>query len=121
MLVHELPETRESLLIQLRDTENREWWYEFAAIYRPMVYRMARRRGLQDADAQDLAQLVLLSVAGESGQWNADPERARFRSWLTRVARNVIIDNFRRAKPDVGQGGSTIVQRLAQEPIARGR
>ena len=117
MLVHELPETRESLLIQLRDPANRESWYEFAAIYRPMVYRMARRRGLQDADAQDLAQRVLLSVAGAIGQWNADPERARFRSWLARVARNAIIDNFRRAKPDCGQGGSTIMRRLAQEPV----
>ena len=38
MLVHELPETRESLLIQLRDPANRESWFEFAAIYRPMVY-----------------------------------------------------------------------------------
>ncbi len=117
MLVHELPETRESLLIQLRDTENRESWFEFAAIYRPMVYRMARRRGLQDADAQDLAQRVLLAVAGAISEWKSDPERGRFRSWLGRVARNAIIDTFRREKPDSGQGGSTIMQRLAQEPV----
>ena len=42
--MHELPETLERLLIQLRDAENREAWFEFVAIYRPMVYRMARRR-----------------------------------------------------------------------------
>lgn len=117
MLVHELPETRESLLIQLRDAENREAWFEFAAIYRPMAYRMARRRGLQDADAQDLAQRVLLSVAGSISEWKSDPERARFRSWLARVARNAIVDTFRREKPDLGQGGSTIMHRLAEEPV----
>lgn len=117
MLVHELPETRESLLIQLRDAENREAWFEFAAIYRPMVYRMARRRGLQDADSQDLAQRVLLSVAGSISQWKSDPERGRFRSWLARVARNAIIDTFRRERPDAGEGGSAVMQRLAQEPV----
>ncbi|MBC8356829.1 MAG: sigma-70 family RNA polymerase sigma factor [Planctomycetes bacterium] len=117
MLVHEPPETRESLLIQLRDAGNRESWFEFAAIYRPMVYRMARRRGLQDADAQDLAQRVLLSVAGSISEWKSDSERGRFRSWLARVARNAIIDTFRREKPDAAQGGSTIMQQLTQEPV----
>jgi len=115
-LVHELPETRDSLLLQLRDPKNRESWFEFAAIYRPVVYRMARRRGLQDADAQDLAQRVLLSVASAIGDWSPDRERARFRTWLARVARNAIIDALRRVKPDVGRGGTTVMQRLSQEP-----
>jgi RNA polymerase sigma factor (sigma-70 family) len=116
LLVHELPETRDSLLLQLRDPDNRESWFEFAAIYRPVVYRMARRRGLQDADAQDLAQRVLLSVAGAIGDWKPDRERARFRTWLARVTRNAIVDAFRRVKPDAGQGGTTVMQRLSQEP-----
>ena len=114
--MHELPETRDSLLLQLRDPKNRESWFEFAAIYRPVVYRMARRRGLQDADAQDLAQRVLLSVASAIGDWSPDRERARFRTWLGRVARNAIVDAFRRVKPDAGQGGTTVMQRLSQEP-----
>ena len=120
MLVHELPETRDSLLLQLRDAENRDAWFEFAAIYRPMVYRMARRRGFQDADAQDLAQRVLLSVAGAISGWEGDPQRARFRTWLARVARNAIIDALRRAKPDAGPGGTTALQKLAEQPASAG-
>ena len=83
--MHEFPETRDSLLLQIRDRSDRESWYEFAAIYRPLVYRMARRRGLQDSDAQDLAQRVLLSVASAIIDWEADPRRARFRRWLARA------------------------------------
>ena len=53
------PETRDSLLVQVKDPENREAWEEFAQIYRPVIYRTAVARGFQDADAHDLAQQVL--------------------------------------------------------------
>lgn len=112
----EFPQTRHSLLLQIRDPANRESWSEFVAIYRPIVYRMARRRGLQDADAQDLAQGVLISIAGAIADWQPDARRARFRTWLATVARNAIVDAFRRVRPDAGRGGTTHLQRLAAEP-----
>ncbi len=114
--VHEFPETRDSLLLKLRDRGDCESWHEFVAIYRPVVYRMARRRGMQDADAQDLAQSVLISVAESLKRWESDPKRARFRTWLSRVARNAIIDAFRRVRPDAGKGGTAEMTRLEQQP-----
>jgi hypothetical protein len=56
--VTEFPDTRESLLVQVRSAANREAWDEFVLVYRPVIYRLARNRGMQDADAQDLAQRV---------------------------------------------------------------
>lgn len=117
-MVHEFPETRDSLLLQLRDPESRESWFEFAAIYRPVIYRMARRRGLQDADAQDLAQSVLLSVAGAISDWKPDAQPAKFRTWLSCVARNAIVDAFRRVKPDAGKGGTTVLEQLSRQPAS---
>lgn len=114
--MHEFPETRNSLLLKLRDRGDCESWHEFVAVYRPVVYRMARHRGMQDADAQDLAQAVLISVAEAVDRWEADPHRARFRTWLTRVAHNAIIDAFRRCRPDTGKGGTTQITRLQQQP-----
>ncbi len=114
--MHEFPNTRNSLLLKLRDRNDCESWREFVALYRPVVYRMARRRGMQDADAQDLAQAVLISVADSVERWEADPHRARFRTWLTRVARNATIDAFRRRRPDAAAGGTTEVTRLEQHP-----
>lgn len=115
-IVHEFPNTRNSLLLKLRDRNDCESWHEFVALYRPVVYRMARRRGMQDADAQDLAQTVLISVADSVQRWEADPNRARFRTWLARVARNATIDAFRRRRPDTATGGTTEVTRLEQHP-----
>ena len=57
------PETRPSLLIRLRDTRDDQAWAEFTAIYEPVIYRMSKTRGLQDADAREVVQEVLMSVA----------------------------------------------------------
>lgn len=86
----QLPETRNSLLIKVRNTAQAEAWEEFSAICRPAVYRLARRQGLQDADAEDLAQRVLVSVSAAIPTWQKDESRGTFRSWLLRVARNAI-------------------------------
>ena len=48
--------TRASLLLRIKDTRNTHAWAEFDAIYRPMLYRFARARGLDDAAAEDLVQ-----------------------------------------------------------------
>ena len=80
------PTTRISLLLRIRDTANAAAWEEFAGLYWPVVYRFARRRGLNEHDAQDLAQNVLAAVAERVGDWKPDEGRARFRTWLTRIA-----------------------------------
>ena len=82
------PHTRPSLLVRIRDVADREAWRQFVELYAPLVYRFARRRGLQDADAADLTQEVLQAVARGSGRLEYDPRRGTFRGWLFTVARN---------------------------------
>lgn len=67
------PTTQSSLLLRLRDARDEEAWNHFVEVYAPLVYRYARRRGLQDCDAGDVAQDVLLATGGEDGLvklWN---------------------------------------------------
>ena len=112
--MQDFPDTRASLILSIRDPANARAWHAFSDLYRPVIYRMARRRGLQDADAQDLAQQVLLSVSQSINNWQLDPTRPRFRNWLSRVTHNAIIDVFRRTKPDAAKGGSDIIDALGQ-------
>lgn len=108
------PETRESLIIQVKDPENREAWEKFVLIYRPVIFRAALARGLQEADAQDLAQQVLLAVASAIGDWEKRNESTRFRHWLRRVTRNAIVNAFSRGPRDRAVGGSSVQELLAR-------
>jgi RNA polymerase sigma-70 factor (ECF subfamily) len=110
----QFPETRASLLLQIQAGEDSDAWQQFVAIYRPIIYRLARQRGLQDADAQDLAQQVLLSIASSIERWQKSDESVRFRHWLRKVAKNAICNALTRQPRDRAAGG-TSVQGLLEE------
>ena len=110
------PKTQAELLLRIRDPEDRAAWTEFVEIYEPVLHRMARRRGLPHEDARDLAQKVLLSVSRSIEKWEQNPQRGRFRTWLTVVTRNATIDALRRLRPDTAQGGTSILQALNRFP-----
>lgn len=108
-----IPETRASLILKLPSPEERSAWQEFVAIYEPFLYRYARRGGLQDADARELVQNVLLSVARAVERWTPDPRRGKFRSWLFKIARNQLLDlHSGRTRQPRSSGNSTFFQLL---------
>jgi RNA polymerase sigma factor (sigma-70 family) len=112
-----VPETRASLILRLPRREDAEAWREFVAIYEPFVYRFARRSGFQEADACELVQNVLLAVVKSVDRWQANPERARFRSWLFTIARNQFLDLLRKKKRQpVRSGSSSILDILERQP-----
>jgi RNA polymerase sigma factor (sigma-70 family) len=114
------PETRATLLIRLKDQADDEAWSEFTEIYRPVIYRLACRRGMQPADADDLVQQVLAAIARVIDRWEADPARARFRTWLNRVATNAIINALSRGRPDRGSGDTGLHDLLNARPAVNG-
>ncbi|MFK8111519.1 MAG: RNA polymerase sigma factor [Rubripirellula sp.] len=108
------PDTRVSLLLRIRDPSDHDAWLEFVDIYSPVILRMATGKGLQLADAEDLVQQVLFSVSKAIEAREHDRSRAKFRTWLRRVAENAILNALTRAKPDRGTGGTDFVEILQQ-------
>jgi RNA polymerase sigma-70 factor (ECF subfamily) len=111
------PATRPSLLIRLRDRRDHPAWSQFVDVYQPLIHGFARKHGLQDADAADLAQEVLRAVATAIERLDYDPGRGSFRGWLFTVVRNKLrsfLDARRRQVQ--GSGDSGVEELLRQQP-----
>lgn len=112
------PDTRETLIARLRDPEDRRSWEEFVQLYGPLIYRVARKRGAQDSDAQDVAQRVLVTVAEETRRREFDDSKDSFRAWLHRVTTNATINLLQREARHWGSGSSGIRVLLEQKPAS---
>lgn len=93
----DLPHTRLSLLVRLKDSGDAAAWRTFVDVYAPAVFAFARRNGLQSADAADLTQDVCRNVATALRSFDYDPDRGRFRGWLFTAVRNQL-KMFRRSQ-----------------------
>ena len=81
------PETQPSLLIRIRDPDDSDSWSQFIHVYAPVIFRFLVNRGLQEADAGDVTQNVLMEVARCIKNFEYNPENGRFRSWLATISR----------------------------------
>ena len=115
------PSTRASLLLRLRDPQDHQAWQEFVTIYEPVIYRLLRRGGLQDADALDVMQELFLAVSRSIDRWDPAKETGSFRGWLRRVARNLVINWLKqRDRRALATGGSQQQEMLDMLPVADG-
>jgi RNA polymerase sigma factor (sigma-70 family) len=108
------PTTRRSLVLRLRDLDDQAAWAEFVDVYEPLLYQLARGKGLQDADARDLCQDVFRAVASAIERWDPDPAKGSFRGWLFRIARNHVVDFLAGQRRHARGSGRTSVQEMLE-------
>lgn len=106
------PSTRASLLLRLRDSQDHEAWMEFVSLYEPVTYRLLRRHGLQDADAREVMQELLMAVSRSIDRWDPAKDRGSFRGWLRRVARNLVINWLNHRQRRVIPAGGSDMQAM---------
>jgi RNA polymerase sigma factor (sigma-70 family) len=110
----EIPRTRASLLVRLRDARDAEAWRLFAGLYGPLIYRFGRRHHLQDADAADLTQDVLQSVSTAVARLEYDPGRGSFRGWLFTLVHRRLADLLARQQRQGRASGDSDTRDLLQ-------
>jgi RNA polymerase sigma factor (sigma-70 family) len=91
--------TRQSLLSRLRSWRNEESWQEFFDTYGRLIYRMAMKAGLSDAEAQDVVQETIILVARKMPSFEYDPAIGSFKSWLRLLTRRRIEKQLKKRMP----------------------
>ena len=115
------PETRPSLIVQLKGERNELAWTEFVSAYEPFLQQLIRRQGVPAKHVPDVSQQVLTAVARSVEGWQDDGDPASFRRWLNRVARHVVLKFMTRERRQIGgQGGTDWLESLAHIPDTAG-
>lgn len=111
------PSTRASLILRLADGRDAESWGQFVEIYAPLVFQLACRRGLQQADAADVTQEVLSAVSRAMSRGQYAAGKGTFRGWLLTIARNEVNTALAgRQRREAAGGGTTAQLDLAALP-----
>lgn len=90
--------TRYSLLSRLQNWEDQDSWKEFFDTYWRLIYSFALKSGLTEAEAEDVVQETVISVAKDIQKFKRDRSLGSFKGWLRNLTRWRIADQLRRRK-----------------------
>ncbi len=88
--------TRYTLLSRLKDWSDAESWKDFFDTYWRLIYSVAIKSGLSEAEAQDVVQETVISVAKDIDKFKRDRSLGSFKGWLRNITRWRIADQIRK-------------------------
>lgn len=86
--------TRQTLLMRARNRNDHDAWSEFVEVYQHFIFHVLNRMNVSENDFKDLVQEVLVRLWEKFGSY--EPEKARFRSWLSFVIRNIVLNSIKK-------------------------
>ena len=92
--------TRSSVLRAVANTENEAAWQRFFDLYAGFVFSIARSKGLNDTDADDIVQMVFSDLARNLPSFKYDREKGRFRPYLAALVKWRVIDRLKAVRRD---------------------
>jgi RNA polymerase sigma factor (sigma-70 family) len=95
----ELIPTRASLIQRLKNWQDQSSWQDFFDTYWRLIYGVALKGGLTEAEAQDVVQETMISVARHMPTFTYDPAIGSFKTWLLNMTRWRITDQLRKRDP----------------------
>lgn len=92
-----MDQTVSSLVKGITDFGDHQKWFEFDHLYRPMIHKVLRDKGLRSDELDDAVQEVYLSMLSTIERFQYDPHKGRFRSWLSKIVQRAA--SARRRRP----------------------
>ena len=110
------PETRQTLLLRIRDQDDSDSWQQFVTVYAPLIRGFCLWRGISPEDSQDITQDTLSTVSRAIKAFDYDPTKGSFRGWLLTVTRSKLINHVKREKKQpYAAGGHSSMDHLASQ------
>src|SRR5260370_6360914 len=88
-----------SLVDRLANWGDQRRWQEFFDTYWRLIYSAASQSGLTDAEAQEVVQETVITVAKNIDKLKYDPAIGSFKGWLLQITRWRVADQFRKREP----------------------
>ena len=88
--------TRQTLLQKIKDTHNEDSWKEFVEIYRPYIFVIIKNLGVKADEIEDHVQSTLVICWQKLPDFHYDPDKGRFRYWLSRIAKFTVSNHIRK-------------------------
>jgi RNA polymerase sigma-70 factor (ECF subfamily) len=103
--------TRRSLLSRLKSCDDQTGWQEFFETYWRLIYGVAIKAGLNDAEAQDAVQETVIAVSKYIGEFTYNPEKCSFKTWLLRLTRQRVWRQLqkRQARPSLHTAPEAVI------------
>jgi RNA polymerase sigma factor (sigma-70 family) len=92
-------QTRATLIARLKNWQDAASWQDFFDTYWRLIYGVARKAGMTDAEAQDVVQETMIAVAKQMPAFTYDPKLGSFKGWLLKTTRWRVLDQFRKRRP----------------------
>ncbi|WP_422927510.1 RNA polymerase sigma factor [Singulisphaera sp. PoT] len=102
-MAEDVPDTTLLVFSFLNDAADAESRTLFFIRYGEAISGWCRKYGLQEADADDLAQDLLIAICTTMKATSFDRGKGPFRQWMKTVTRNACMDFYRRKPPKVFQ------------------
>lgn len=110
--------TTTRLLDALRDMGNEPVWAHIDARYRPVLAGLARRLGLSEADADEVAQQSLAEFVRAYRDGRYDRSKGRLSSWILGIAHHTTLHALRSSRREIAVG-STAISEVPDEAALR--
>jgi len=94
-----LTTTSYALLTRLQGGDDEKSWEKFFERYRGLIFSLAIRAGLTEAEAQDAVQETMICVARKLHKFQCDRSLGTFKGWLRNLTRWRIADQLRARVP----------------------
>lgn len=109
----ELIPTRASLLGRLKNSKDQSSWQEFFDTYSPLIFAVAQKAGLSDAQAKAVLKATVASVAEHMPSFRYDPRIGSFKVWLRNLTRLQIVSLTLKKRTSATDRGREVLQNVS--------